>query len=640
MTDTALRFGVPANGATEASDSEFIAAVHWRSSNPGISSELGSDTDVRAIGMCWKHHCLSLNMPKGHVPRLRALDELPLEESAGSLAICLAAVRDRSLKKKQKAATAEHLDDWLAANADALADPVVLLACCELLILHAEQLPAATVGRLWRATLCGALDLSGAFDKATANEDWDEQAVDIEDSSTEWITGGLLPWACGLLFDEVKGAPKVAKAARSAVHKQLESVAVDGGCPDGTVLDGLPVLLATLHDAVLIGQLFERPVWKASAERTWLALLKNCSALLAADGHLAVEAADPARGAQLVASAADLSQGTSSPWSALSTKLASPQSASSSKKNPSGSKKKQSGKTPKAASSKWKVRRQDIPSWQSDEAEVACLRTTWDDTASVASISHHGDLPFLELAIDGVSLLRGDWGLTIAEDGEILEFEPAWENVCWHSEPEVDYCEIQFEFEGGPRICRHVMLSRQRQFAIISDVVSETSAKELLWETRLPLAEGVTVQTRPETREHILKAGSKTARVFPLILPQDTGEGTPGSIGTAEDEAGESLALRCPSSSGALFAPIVIDWSQPNRKASAEWKRLTTTTAGQIDLTGSNAYRLQFGKQHLVLYRSLIATKRYRAILGYQTDSETILADFQDGDVDEIVVVE
>lgn len=630
MTDTALRFGVPANGATEASDSEFLAAVHWRSSNPGISSELGSDSDVRAIGMCWKHHCLSLNWPKGFERRFRTLDELPLDESAGSLALCLAAVRETSLKKKQKTATAELLNEWLDSNSEALADPLVLLACCELLILHAEQLPAATVGRLWRATLCGALDLSDAFEKATGNEDWDEQAVDIDDSSREWITGGLLPWACGLLFDEVKGAPKVAKAARSAIHKQLESVAVDEGCPDGTVLDGLPVLLGTLHDASLISHLFERPVWKASAERSWSTLLKNSAALLAADGHLTVEAADPARGAQLVASASTLSE-TTGAWSALAAKLASPKAA--------GSKKKQPKKTP-ASSTKKKVRRQDIPSWQSDEAEVACLRTAWDASASIASISHHDDLPFLELAVDGVTLLRGDWGLTVAEDGEVLDFEPAWENVCWHSEPEVDYCELQFEFEGGPKICRHVMLSRQHQFAILSDVVTETSANELEWETRLPLADGVSAKAHPETREQLLKTGSKTARVFPLILPQDLRDGTAGAIGVSENDDGEFLTLRCPSSSGALFAPIVIDWSQENRKSPAEWKRLTTTTAGEIDLTGSAAYRLQFGKRHLMLYRSLVETKRYRAMLGYQTDHETILADFKDGEIDEIVMVE
>ena len=103
MTDTALHFGVPADGATEASDSEFLAAVHWRSSNPGISSELSSDSDVRALGMCWKHHCLSLNWPKGLERRFRTLDELTLDESAGSLTLCLATVRETSsLKKKQK----------------------------------------------------------------------------------------------------------------------------------------------------------------------------------------------------------------------------------------------------------------------------------------------------------------------------------------------------------------------------------------------------------------------------------------------------------------------------------------------------------------------------------------------------------
>jgi hypothetical protein len=638
MTDSALRFGAPANGAAEASDSDFIAAVRWRSSSPGIGSELGEDSDVRAIGMCWKHHCLSLAAPRDLDLQFRTLDELPLD--GGLLTLCVAALRDPSLKKKQKEATAEHLDAWLAENAEVLVDPLALLACCELLVLRADALPAATIGRLWRATLCAALDLSGAFENAAATDDWDEPAVNIEDESTKWISGGLVPWVCGLLFDEVKGAPKLARAARAAMHDQLVSVAVDGGCPDGTVLDGLPVLLSVFHDAVLVGELFERRLWRSPADRTWRTLLEKCSALVASDGHLAGEAAESTRGAKLLASAVALAGETGAAWAAP---LADTSRSASGRK-------KQKKKKPESVSASGKaraqkIRRPDIPSWQSDDAEVACLRTTWDADASLATVTHHGDLPFLELAIDGVPLLRGDWGVTVAEDGEWLEFEAAWENVCWHSEPTVDYCEIQFEFESGPKICRHVMLCRQRQFAIISDVVSETSAKELLWETRLPLAEGVTVKTVPGTREYILSVGSKTvgsktARVFPLILPQDLGEGTAGAVGVEDDEDGSSLTVRHPSTTGALFAPIVIDWSRDNRKAEAEWKKLTTTTAGEIDLTGSSAYRLQFGKQHLMLYRSLVATKRYRAMLGYQTDSETILADFKDGDVDEIVMVE
>lgn len=633
MTETALRFGAPANGAAEASDSDFIAAVHWRSSNPGIGSGLGEDSDVRAIGMCWKHHCLSLSVPKNLDLRFRTLDELPLD--GGSLTLCVAALRDPSLKKKQKEATAAHLDEWLAQHSEALADPLALLACCELLILRTELLPAATVGRLWRATLCAALDLSGTFEKATANDDWDDPAVNIQAESTVWMAGGLVPWVCGLLFDEVKGAPRLARAARVALHDQLVSVAVDGGCPDGTVLDGLPLLLSAFHDAVLVGQLFERKLWKSSPDRDWISLLEKCAALTASDGHLAIEAPASTRGAELLASAAALADETDAAW--MAPLFASGQLTSGKKK----SKKKSSG-SPAASgkSQSKKTRKQDIPSWQSDDAEVACLRTTWNPEASLATIAHHGDLPFLELAVDGVSLFRGDWGLTIAEDGEWLDFEAAWENVCWHSEPSVDYCEIQFEFEGGPKICRHVMLSRQRQFAIISDVVSETSAKELLWETRLPLASGASVKGGSDTREQVLKVGSKTARVFPLVLPQDLADGTAGSVGVVEDDEGSSLALRHPSITGGLFAPIVVDWSQANRKPTAEWKKLTTTTAGEIDPTGSMAYRLQFGKQHLVLYRSLVATKRYRAVLGYQTDSETVLADFKDGDIDEIVIVE
>ena len=532
-------------------------------------------------------------------------------------------------KKKQLQVAAGQLDEWLTAGDSMLAAPAVLLACCELLILRSHQLPAATIGRIWRKTLCAALDQSAAFIESAAWDDWDAPAVEIEDATDEWLAGGLLPWACGILFDEVKGAPGLAKSARNTLHQQLTSVVIDGGHPDGTVLDGLPILLSTLHDALLISTLFDRPLWKAAASQTWGQLLKRCACMATGNGHLAIESEDPSRGVDLLNSCAHLSGYQAEAWAGMLNRIATTELPARQKK-----KSQRSG-----TATKKKVRRQDIPSWQSDEAEVACLRTAWTPHASAFTIAYHNDYPFLDLTIDGVPLLHGEWGLSVVEDGKLLECEPAWENVCWHSEPDVDYCEIEYKFAGGPKVNRHIMLPRQRKFAIISDIVSETSARELQWETRLPLADRVDVRPQPGTREYRLKSDTGTARVFPLILPQDSGLGTTGAISVADDDD-TSLAIRHPATQGAVFAPIVIDWSRDNRKFTAEWKKLTTTTAGQIDPAGSVAYRLQYGDRHLMLFRSLIATKRYRAVIGFQTDSETVLADFKDGEIDEIVIVD
>jgi len=633
MTETALRFGIPANGAADASDSDFIAAVHWRSSNPGIGSELNSDSDARALGMCWKHHCLSLSVPASVEPRFHTLDEIRIPDSAGPLAEFRALVGRTSSTKKQLQAAGRQLENWLAADSSQLADPAVLLACCELLILRSQQLPATTVGQLWRSTLCAAIDQSTAFAEFAARDDWDEPAVEIEDALDEWLSGGLLPWVCGNLFDEVKGAPRLVKTARAALHEQLRSLVIDDGHPDGTVLDGLPILMGTLHDALLIATLFERNLWKARTSRTWKLLLERCATMAAANGHLTIEAEDPSRAVSLLNSCARLSSHQTETWAGMLADIA--LNPSNRRQKKSAQKKK--SQRPESAAGK-KVRRRDIPSWQSDDAEVACLRTTWTPHASAFTLAYHNDYPFLNLSIDGVPLLHGEWGLSVTEDGELLACEPAWQNVCWHSEPEVDYCEIEYEFEGGPKVSRHVVLPRQRQFAIISDIVNEISAGDLEWQTHLPLASGVNARPCPGTREYRLKVGSKTARVFPLILPQDTGVGTTGAI--EADEAGESLNIRHPATHGGVFAPVVIDWSRDNRKAEAEWKRLTTTTAGQIDPEGSVAYRLQFGERHLMLFRSLIATRRYRAAIGFQTDSETVLGDFRNGEIDEFVIVE
>ena len=90
-----------------------------------------------------------------------------------------------------------------------------------------------------------------------------------------------------------------------------------------------------------------------------------------------------------------------------------------------------------------------------------------------------------------------------------------------------------------------------------------------------------------------------------------------------------------------LFEPIVLDWASERQSAQAEWRKLTVTRATEIDSDGAGAFRLQVGKQHLVLYRSLGGTERYRTFLGYQAESETVIGKFtKSGVIQELVIVE
>ncbi len=620
-----LRFGSTGDGLLHSSDEEFLAAVHWRSSRPGVSRDLGETPDLRTIGLCWKQQCptVSASSLKSSESALRftSLDRWIERAEPDSLGHLLGAVRRR--KSRVSKSCVQKLEDWLTGHAHQLeSDAESLLAACELLILHHERLPAELLGRLWRAALAGAIGQGDLFERAAHTDDWQECLAD-DDRDGRWLQGGLAPWTCGLLFDEIKGAPRLAKMARSVLSLQLLHSTDSDGSPAGDLLLNLPQAVRLWTDALLVAELFDRPLWKGSADTRCGRLLSRVAATLRPDGGSAGAAKQESGLADVCLTLARLSGvDFRKRWGRLIEELASSSTAAT------GSSGKSSG-------------RNDNPAWQSDDAETACLRTSWSTDASLVTLAHHDESVSMELVVDGTSILRGPWGIELAEDGDLVEFEAMWECVCFHSDKDVDYCELQIEFEGGPTIDRYVMLSRKRQFAVLADVLVGSPAKRLDLVSLLPLADGVNLEACEGTREQRLQSGRQTVRVYPLALPCDAGIGTVGRIGPDDLNGQSCLAVGQASETGGLFSPVIFDWSKSRRNVDVEWRPLTVTHAGEIDRTGAFAYRCLAGSQHLVLFRALESTSQYRTVLGYQPENETVVADFTNkGEFDPILLVE
>lgn len=636
---TNVRFGSAADDLLSTSDGDFLAAVSWRTGGAGVGSEVNGKGDLRTIGLAWKQQGPAV--PDFEFASIEFQSFGTDSESDDSLRALLPRVRKVRTTKGGSVRNADRpalsaslhksLDRLLTENADRIAsDSLELLACCELLILHGSRIKAQTLGRLWKVTLAGAIAQGSQFSAAAKNMNWTDVAADDDVDATVWIQAGLLPWVCGVLFDDVKGAPKLARAGRKVLNDQLLLITDETGCPTGPVLSRLSEHVARLNDALLVAALFDRSLWKSGGEERFADLLEKAASTVAADGRVCGCLTDDGNAARLLLAAAELS-GEDLPrhW------LACLQQINSGK---SGGRRKSIVGSPKK-----RIRKKEIPSWQSDDAETACLRTTWEADAGIATLAFQEDPVSLELVVDGMPLFAGPWGLSIAEDGDELELEDAWECVCWYSDEDVDYCELQLEFDGGPKINRLIMLSRFRKFAVIADVASECSAERLELISQLPLVDELKAARVPGSREWRIKGNRRDIRLFPLALPQDAGYGTAGKMELeSEDGAGmPNLVHSNVSESGGLFAPIVIDWSAERRDAEVEWTPLTVTETFELDRTGAGAFRLKCGKQHLVLYRAVRETPRYRTVLGYMTESETVIADFtKDGELQEILLVE
>lgn len=636
---TQVRFGASADGLLTIQDDDFLAGVEWRSDGLKQFAQQAdtSALSLRTIGLCWKQQCADRAIPKLSEPtEFSTLNTTLPDAEAESLLGLLRDVRKAAGRVRGKSTTSElskrllsRLDQWLDSGAAACEQcPHTLLGCVELLVLHAGSIPATSLGRLWKVTLSAAIAQADGFAQAAAGADWEELAADDGADSLRWLQAGLLPWACGLLFDEVKGAPKVLKAGRKHLSDQLLLVTDGDGVPVGPVLETLTNHLVRWKDALLLSAMFDRPLWKDGADERLADTLKAVSATLGADGRICGCHQDDGSGAGLIVTVAELSGlKKSEKWLAMARTIQAAVAAGTACVE---------AKPPRRS-----VPEKDIPSWQSDDSEVACLRTSWAAGGSVATLAFHEEPVGIELIADGTPLLVGPWGLTLKEDGEEVELDDAWECICWYTDKEADYCELQLDFDDGSKLGRIVMLPRGRQFAILADIVTGCSAKQLELTSEFPLADGVEASRQKGTREWRMKAGRQRMRLYPLALPQDSGIGTSNQADVERDEEHLNFVTSCVSANGAAFSPVLIDWAPQRRNTTCEWSPLTVSEVMQIDRDGAAAWRVRFGDEHLVIFRSLRPTERYRTVLGYQTEHETVMADFtKTGDFREILLVE
>lgn len=247
------------------------------------------------------------------------------------------------------------------------------------------------------------------------------------------------------------------------------------------------------------------------------------------------------------------------------------------------------------------------------------------ENADVLSTAYGSLAPQIELSAQGQPVLNGAWEMTLRIGGREVELLPEWDCVCWHSDGDGDYLELQQALDGC-RIERQVFLSRGGCFAMLADVVAEVPGATIEYCSRIPLAEGARSLQNEKTREcRIAAPGSTVARVFPLALPADPVRATPGSLLIADNR----LELRQTATAAGLYAPLILDWEPERRRAAADWRPLTITEERKIiPADRASAFRLRMGQSHLLVYRSLLLTHTPRAVIGYNTRFETLVGWF------------
>lgn len=248
------------------------------------------------------------------------------------------------------------------------------------------------------------------------------------------------------------------------------------------------------------------------------------------------------------------------------------------------------------------------------------------------------DRPALTLSLKkrGALLLDGDCAPRIAVDGRSYRVSE-WEEVCWISDDDADYLELDGPLKSGWSVQRQILLAREDQFLLLADAVLAPGGSRIDYRCELPLAAGASYTPQRETWEGWLSAGRAIARVMPLALPEWRAAPGDGAL----DEHDGRLTLRHARSGCRLFAPLFFDLHPRREKQEATWRRLTVGRMLSIEPPDvAVGFRAQVGASQWLFYRSL-APEDNRTVLGQNLTTEFLAARFStSGDIDRLVEVE
>ncbi len=296
-----------------------------------------------------------------------------------------------------------------------------------------------------------------------------------------------------------------------------------------------------------------------------------------------------------------------------------------------------------------------------EEGAIAILRRSWNREDERAAVLFAGQTCELELVASGRVAASGVWRFEVDQEGRRLAPESDWESICWYTDDDIDYLELEIALAAGVKLQRHIVLARKDRFLLLADAVMSPQAGPLEYRCLLPLSAQVQFRAAEEGREGLLvqgrpeAVGGKTARfarspsqssraavmplaqVMPLALPEWRNQTNDGEL----KETPEGLELRQTAAGQRLFAPMFIDLDRGRFRRRMTWRQLTVAESlTAVSPDTAVGYRIAVGKQQWLIYRSL-ANRSNRTVLGHNLATESLIARFgKDGEITPIVEIE
>jgi len=437
-----------------------------------------------------------------------------------------------------------------------------------------------------------------------------------DDPLLNQLLAGELALTTAYLFPEITGCRKLAPRARRSLSAGLVELLDGQGLMHGRHLELLRPLLACWTRCRAMGDRLSKGCWSEAAQTQYEWLVRHALRLTRCDGS-AVFSEPPAGTWRPDLFAAALRLGGDADDADIATLAL-----------PGGSKTDAS-----------RISKTTLPpaAYHSEWAATAVLRAGWSRTDPQLVAVYHDRAVRMELSSRGHLLWSGVWRLEVQRDGQMVEPASPWQEVCWISDEDVDYLELEIELSGGVRVQRHFLLAREDRFLLLADAILGSTPARLQYRGCLPLCRGVSWESAEESWEGHLAEGRPAALVLPLALPEWRAGPPVGSLAVTAD----GLEL-CQTAKGcSMFAPLFFDLKPRRMTRRLTWRQLTVAEARQVQphdvVVG---YRVMVGKQQWLIYRSLREAGN-RTLLGHNLSTEMLVARFRrDGEVETLLEIE
>lgn len=285
-----------------------------------------------------------------------------------------------------------------------------------------------------------------------------------------------------------------------------------------------------------------------------------------------------------------------------------------------------------------KMRQLPTPAVYSEWAEACVMRSKWPRKSPRFSCLFTNKELRTELSNRGQVIWSGSTDPGLHVNGQRLAIASSWTELCWFTDEDVHYLELQADYDDGWKIQRQMLLARHDDFLLLADAVIGPEAAEIRYENRWPIADEIEFLPEDATREGYLKSLRPLCTALPLSLPEWRAAAGAGRFEMADQQ----LQLKLHASGQRLYAPLFVDLAASRRWLEKRtWRQLTVAERLRIQPADvAVGYRVQLGRQQWLIYRSL-APPANRTLLGQNLGQEFVVGRFNlDGSLSELIEIE